>query len=486
MNAMGRFQTLASLTGRAFAVWGALSLAACASVSPERYQSFFQATETARVTGGEAGRDGLDAACSGGSLAACDARGGHERPEAPIPILQGATTDAATEVLLLLPPGSDTVQVFLWDPARGRLVEPRNVVTTPLPQNLGKMLAITYEDLERVPYRLQVVDAEGRLLDARDLTTLDVSKRQATIAVASSMDDRHPLARSIWADLASQEPDVLFLVGDTVYVDSPAPDEAGPVVVTSERIWMRYAQARRALPLFRLPRLIPTFAVWDDHDYGQNDGDLRFEHKAEAARAFKTFFGAADFPGVYDHGPGISSRLNAFGQRFFFLDNRSFRTPAGARDATHFGVDQESWLFTDIYGEQPSWLISGDQFFGGYHPFESYEGSHAKSFERFLARLRENSPILFLSGDRHLAELMAIPADVLGFETFEITSSPIHAPVYPDPWKDTPNPRQIEGIAGVNNFAILEIEATEGLVVGVRVYGPDSRRLLARRLEVHR
>src|SRR5690606_32127208 len=140
--------------------------------------------------------------------------------------------------------------------------------------------------------------------------------------------------------------------------------------------------------------------------------------------------------------------------------------------------DQQAWLFTELAGSTPTWLISGDQFFGGYHAYESYEGRHPRSFQAFLRRLKSQSaPVVFLSGDRHLAEIMEIPESLLGFRTFEITTSPIHAKVYDDPWKEFPNPRQIEGVAGVLNYAILETDTTSGFSVRVRLYGPDRRRL---------
>ncbi|MBY0371787.1 alkaline phosphatase family protein [bacterium] len=487
MNAIQSKRQLQTLVPIAF--WGAVFclLAACATGGATRYQSFLQAVELAKIGQGDAGREAIDAACDSGSAAACDARGGRERPSSPVPILQTATTDEATEIVVLLPGGENKTQIFLWDTAKRRLITPLNVATFPIPDGLGTLLHLRYEGLERVPMRLQLVSPAGELLDARDLTTLETSKRQAVLAVASCMDNRHPLHNSIWEELLSHDPDALFLIGDTVYTDvSEDPGVSERVPVTPQVLWQRYTHTRQQLSLFYAPKLVPTFAVWDDHDYGQNDGDRRFEYKDTVRQVFQAFFGTADFPGVYDHGPGVSSRLNAFGQRFFFLDNRSFRDPAGEKEGTHFGVDQESWLFTDLFGDLPSWLISGDQFFGGYHAFESYEGRHPGSFAKFTSRLRNTSPVIFLSGDRHLAEIMGIPQDVLGFATYEITTSPIHSTVYSDPWKDTPNPRQIQGIAGVNNYAILETDASEGLVVGVRVYGPDSRRLLARRLEVRR
>jgi len=57
-----------------------------------------------------------------------------------------------------------------------------------------------------------------------------------------------------------------------------------------------------------------------------------------------------------------------FSNTFFFLDDRTFRSPnkLDHEDQTHFGREQEEWLFSQAAKvHEPLWLISGDQFFGG-------------------------------------------------------------------------------------------------------------------------
>src|SRR5690606_28683895 len=106
------------------------------------------------------------------------------------------------------------------------------------------------------------------------------------------------------------------------------------------------------------------------------------------------------------YGPGIASRLNLRGMHFTFLDDRSFRDNDNP-DGEHFGPEQEEWLFQDLKTSQlPTWIISGDQFFGGYHKYDSYEGNHPRAFENFLKQLKEiPTPFVFVSGDRHMTEV---------------------------------------------------------------------------------
>lgn len=457
-------------------------VSACASSGPQKYLSFFQSVEKLRVDPSQ-GQAVLQSSCAQGSHASCAVLGEEVPLVEPVPVLQGPTGDSSTQVVVLLRAGQE-VQSFLWELGEFRLVEPSDSRVIALPNNLGRLLHFKYDGLKTENrYSLQIVGAAGELLDARELRTVDTAKKNAAVAVASCMDDAHGLATKVWQELASEEPDALFLIGDNVYTDKGK----GTLGVGSvQALWERHAETRRTLSLFFLPRLIPTFATWDDHDYGQNDGDRTFRFRSDSKEVFRAFFGGFNIPGVWEQGPGVASRWMAFGQRFFFLDNRSFRSPPKEKfSQTHFGADQEAWLLTELSSGVPSWLLSGDQFFGKYHSFESYEGQRPESFSRFLKRLKaQSSKAVFFSGDRHLAEIMQVPKETLGYVSFEVTSSSIHAAVYPSTWEKTPNPRQIEGVAGENNYALVKTQAGEGWAMDVRVLGPGKKRLISRKLDL--
>ncbi len=457
-------------------------ISACASSGPQTYLSFFQSVQKVRAEPAQA-QSFLQSACAQGSLAGCAVLGQEVPLAEPLPVLQGPTGETSTQVVVLVRSGQE-IQTFLWELGVLRLAEPSDSRVIELPGGLGRLLHFKYDGLKtEARYSLQIVGAAGELLDARELQTTDTAKKSSLIALASCMDDAHPLSTQIWQDLAKAEPDALFLLGDNVYADKGK----GLTGISSlQTLWERYAETRRTLSLFFLPRLIPTFATWDDHDYGQNDGDRTFRFRSESKEVFRAFFGGFNIPGVWDQGPGVASRFSAFGQRFFFLDNRTFRSPPKDKiSQTQFGADQEAWLLTELSSDVPSWLLSGDQFFGKYHGYESYEGQRPESFTRFLKRLKaQGSKVVFFSGDRHLAEVMQLQKEVLGYTTYEVTTSSIHAAVYPSTWDKTPNPRQVEGVAGVNNFALVKTESGQGWAMDVRVLGPGNKRLISRQLDL--
>jgi hypothetical protein len=455
----------------------------CASKGPQRQRSFFQAVELAKTADKELAREAFEVACAQSSSAACHRLGQRVPGLSGVPILQGATTETATEIVVLLG-DKQAAQFFFWDGNQQTLLEPRKQESTEIPGGLGRLVSLQYDGLEvGTPYQLQVVGAAGELLDGRTVKALELSKKRAKVAVASLLDTPHALKESMWRDLVAFEPDAIFLVGNQLANEVVPPS---PPVLSTEALWKQYAENRREVGLFRLEALVPIFATWGDRDFGQREGDRSHGLKEDAKGIFRSFFGKVDYPGVYDRGPGVSSRLLAFGQRFFFLDPYSLRSPsAEKRNQTHFGVDQEAWLFTDLFGDTPNWLISGDPFFLAEPRWASYEGKQPESFRRFIRRLKsQSSPLIFLSGLREGAQLFEIPPEILGYRTYEISAGSIHGAIPSSSGETAPNARRLEAALKENSFLVIQMDTNNGWSLDVRAVGIDRKRLFSRALEI--
>src|SRR5690606_34300134 len=141
----------------------------------------------------------------------------------------------------------------------------------------------------------------------------------------------------------------------------------------------------------------------------------------------------------WSRGHGVGGLLNLGDFNLYFLDARTFRSRQA--EQSHLGLDQYAWLMQKLKEENsPSLLIKGDPFFGGHHRFESYEGNHPKEIAQFTDELKKmQTPIIFVSGDRHLSEIMHFPRGLFGRPSYELTSSPIHARTYEsvnaNPWR---------------------------------------------------
>ncbi|QDK46744.1 phosphodiesterase [Bdellovibrio sp. ZAP7] len=302
----------------------------------------------------------------------------------------------------------------------------------------------------QLTYYLQVVDPDrGTVLDERVFKSLKLSaKNKARFALVSCACDFYKThARVMWDHLFAQKPDMIFLIGDAVYADFGCP-------TTEADIWRRYCETRFRLRHFRQPCLIPTLAVWDDHDYGRDNVCKSFGLKTTTKKMFHLFFGSRDTDG-FKNTMGVGSQLNAFGQRFYFMDDRYFRDEAQC-GGMMWGKEQQEQLIDSIcQNSKPAWIFNGSQFFGNYFKQESFLKDFGKNFTDVLTKLRKcTAPVVFGSGDVHFSEIMSVDPKYLGYRTYEYTSSGIHSMNFPVKWLYK-NPRR-EVFTWHHNFLIIE------------------------------
>jgi alkaline phosphatase D len=315
------------------------------------------------------------------------------------------------------------------------------------------------------------------VVDERFFKTLDTNKKMPKIIVASCMSDFYRNACvKMWDALHNQNPDVTFLIGDTVYADH---SDGKPLSV-----WGRYVDVRNRIGIFRHKNLTPILASWDDHDFGKNNADGSYHQKAFMRNLFATFWMYPEERN-YNLGGGVYQDIKLFGHKFYLMDCRYFRS-----STTHFGADQEDKLFADLQNDNtPTWLMNGSQFFGGYLKQDSYEYHQNASFRQFGQKLKTvNAPVVFVSGDIHYSELMHIEPQILGYRTFEITSSSIHSFTFLQQHNFRRNPRRLEKCAtSKHNFKVIEIDnRTSEFKFKVTCMGDEKKYYYQKSLEVVR
>ncbi len=369
-----------------------------------------------------------------------------------VSILQLATNETSVEFNVLLDRSQEAE--FIVIKPNGETVQSTAKIMVERPSSEWVMHQVQFTGLPTGSEDFQlIVKSRGRVLDQRIFRLFSNQGERLRFVVGACADIRQSEHQAkMWASVAAQNPEWVFLIGDNVYA---AQDEAE--ITDAAQLWQRYVDHRRTLDLYRWKKLIPVHSVWDDNDYGQKDGGTSYALKTEAQAIFKAFFLPA-FP--IDNvipGPGIATRLQLRGMHFAFLDNRSFREHQ-LPEGEHFGIEQEAWMLGALKSSQlPTWLISGDQFFGGYHKFDSFEGRHPRAFENFLKQLKEvPTPFVFVSGDRHMTEVMQFPRALLGQLSFELTTSPLHGKTYPGSGTGVANPWRVVANDSSLNFMAIE------------------------------
>jgi alkaline phosphatase D len=299
-------------------------------------------------------------------------------------------------------------------------------------------------------------------------------KAVSRIAFGSCADQQKPCP--IWGTIADYQPDRLLLLGDNIYADLVG-GQLKPA--TPERIAAAYEELEKLPDFQRLRNQTKILATWDDHDYGNNDAGVEWEHKDVAAKLFHDFLRTpADSELRKQRGVYSSEIVGPPGKRvqFIMLDTRYFRSelekggqplpgfrarpyiPASAESATMLGETQWKWLEQELLKPAEVRLIASSiQVLSNDHPFEKW-GNFPRELQRLFDLLRktEASGVILLSGDRHLGEISLDP-EAISYPLYDITASGLNQAN--SGWRSPePNRFQVASLAYGNHFGAVEID----------------------------
>jgi alkaline phosphatase D len=263
----------------------------------------------------------------------------------------------------------------------------------------------------------------------------------------------------IFEAMAAQKPDLMLWVGDNTYtreVDFFSP--AG--------IRYRYGHTR-ALPQLQ-PFLAAThhYATWDDHDYGPNDSDATFPLKDVSLDVFKKYWPNVAY-GLRET-PGVFHKFQWNDVDFFLVDDRYYRKPESwpaGPDKGMLGPVQMGWLKESLAASRAPFkvVVVGSQALNPLSRSESWAEFETERTELldFIRDARVEG-VLFLSGDRHMTELIRIERPG-AYPLFDFTSSPLTAGTAAPRGPELLNPHRVAGTLLVeHSFAQLRFEGKPG------------------------
>jgi alkaline phosphatase D len=305
------------------------------------------------------------------------------------------------------------------------------------------------------------------------------------IGVASCADQDKP--QPIW-DAALQERCGFFVfAGDNVYA-SESPFEIA-------KLRKAYADLAAKDNFQRLRNTTPHLAVWDDHDYGVNDGGAEFAHKQASKDEFLRFWNLrADDPRRTREGLYHAQVIEQGGRRVqvIGLDTRWFRSPLKATDQrsapgkerylpdpdpskTMLGDAQWRWLEQQLRERADvRVIVSSVQCVVEGHGFERW-GNLPAERERLYRSIRDTGArgVVVVSGDRHIGGLYREANATLPYPLHEMTSSGVT-----HPWATAKEagPNRIGPLVTVQHYGVVDIDfAARQLVLSLR--GIDNRAL---------
>jgi alkaline phosphatase D len=260
----------------------------------------------------------------------------------------------------------------------------------------------------------------------------------------------------------------------------------------------KYAQFAAQPGFRRLRDRVPVLAVWDDHDYGEDDAGADYPMKRVSQRIFCDFWGEpADSPrrtrdGIYD-----AVEFSAGGRRLQVLlpDLRFNRTPIRMLDlggktyddwaaeleragrtvpgpyernpdpqATMLGARQWQWLEAQLARPADLRILASSlQVVADFPGWEAWI-NYAEDHQRLLQALRDRRAdgLFCISGDTHYAEASVLRTNA-PYPLWDFTSSGLTEtwPVLP------PNSRRVGEAWREPNFGLLQIDWSDAAAVRV-------------------
>ena len=244
------------------------------------------------------------------------------------------------------------------------------------------------------------------------------------IGLGSCLDQDYP--QPIWQSIKKEDLNYFIFLGDNVYGDT----RYGSL----RKMKSAYDKQKKVLPDFL--NNISIFSIWDDHDFGINDGGADYRFKRRAQELYLDFWeitkddDRSNREGIY-----FSKNEIFFDKKFkfIFLDTRFFRSKLKGKksnyieniepDATILGNAQWTWLENELKSDFDFlFVFSSIQIIAKDHRFEkwsNFPNERAKLFE--LLEQFNDKTILF-SGDRHRAGIYRKNGII------EVTSSSMNKP----------------------------------------------------------
>ena len=286
-------------------------------------------------------------------------------------------------------------------------------------------------------------------------------------------------SQPIWDAILERHFDLFVFLGDNIYAD------------THDMAALRqdYAMLAAQPGFKRLRETTSVVAIWDDHDYGENDAGGDYPEKDASRQVFLDFWKEpADSLRRGRDGVYASYLFGPPGQRVQVIlpDLRYNRTPLVSMDpapvdyetwaqarmaaglevpgpyvrnpdakATMLGERQWQWLERQLQAPADLRLFgSSIQVLADFTGWESW-ANFAHDRERLfdLLRRKQANGVVFLSGDSHYAELSKLDVNV-PYTLWDLTSSGLT-----EEWKvPTPNANRVGHALPEANFGFIEID----------------------------
>lgn len=275
----------------------------------------------------------------------------------------------------------------------------------------------------------------------------------------------------IFQTMGAREADFMLWLGDNIYT---RPGDRR----NEKTLRARYRRNRGQPEKARFLATRGHFAIWDDHDFGPNDGSGAYRGKALSRKVFRE-----QWPNPRPDPDTLETLTTTFkwGDCAFFLLDDRYHNDKRPGSAALAGEAQIDWLLRALSESQArfKFVAVGLQVFTRVGVGETWQRDAPDELFALVDSIRKRriSGVIFLSGDRHFSELTAFP-DASGAHDplYNLTASALSSPPF-WPLLFLPNDYRVKGCRfGGNNFAELTVAGpAENRRLEIKVFNRDGK-----------
>ena len=285
-------------------------------------------------------------------------------------------------------------------------------------------------------------------------------------------------SQNYWNTILETDPDLWIWMGDNIYGDSE----------DMNILKNKYDKQNNHIEYKEFIRQIPIIGIWYDHDFVINDGNRLYPKKEESKDLMLDFLNVPEDAEVRLRSGAYHSYI--FGEegrkvKIILLDTRSFQDPLTENpngvpryfpsDGTLLGADQWTWLQEELDKNEAEVhiIVSSIQFLASKQVYEKWGNFPDERFRMIdLVKNTKARNVIFLSGDRHIAEVSKLDLTGIEYPLYDITSSGL---THSYEQADEENPFRIGPLIGSKNFGILRFTWLDDRVaIEVEIWGMNG------------
>ena len=320
----------------------------------------------------------------------------------------------------------------------------------------------------------------GTLSTKSVVSSVPLDESQALTRIAIGSCNRSDLKQPLWQPIVAKNPDLWIWLGDNIYGDTE----------DMNKLAANYQRQKNNPQYQKLLAAVPVIGIWDDHDYGVNDGGKEYPKRSESRDVLLNFLEVPKSNPVWQREGAYQSYT--FGEankkvKVILLDARYFRDPVERRrgqnpqyipnlKGTILGDAQWKWLEAELKDSdaQVHLIGSGIQILPTQHNYEKWNTFPQEREKLFNLLTQYQVPgAILMSGDRHIGELSKITLEGLNYPLVELTTSGL-THTYENASEE--NNLRIGKLTDQLNFGFFEINWTKDKpVIEVEIRGEGGK-----------